>query len=372
MTELRGTGDAAPDRAVRRALAGDDAPPGACVAVSVDGRVRWSAGGAAQAFDDSGPLADPPPMDLSTRTDIGSVTKLVGTTLAAMRLLDTGSLRLADTVGRLLPGLAGSAVAEASLQDLLEHRAGLWEWWPTYLEPAGALSVVGDLPLRYPPGTGRHYSDLGFLLLGEVVSAVTGAPLATAVQRLVLDPLALTSTSYAHPAPGAPVAASSTGDRIEQEMVRTGHPYPVTVDPSGFAGWRRRVLVGEVNDGNAFHSNGGIAGHAGIFSTAADLLTAGDAVLAGLRGDGLISTPTSRLFLETGAVAHQALGFRRWRTPAGTAYGHTGFPGVAVAVLPDRQLTAVLVTNRLHVSGSPIPTEPLWSEVLTMLCEGEE
>jgi CubicO group peptidase (beta-lactamase class C family) len=372
MTDLRGTGDASPDRAVRRALAGSDAPPGACVGVSVGGRVRWSSGGVAQAFDDRGPLTDPPWMDLSTRSDIGSVTKLVGTTLAVMRLVDTGSLGLADTIGELLPELVGTAVAGASVQELLEHRAGLWEWWPTYLERARMLDVVADLPLRYPPNTGRHYSDLGFLLLGEVVSAVAGAPLAAAVQQLVLDPVALTATSYVRPAPGVPVAASSTGDRMEREMVRTGHPYPVTADPSGFAGWRSRVLVGEINDGNAFHSCGSIAGHAGMFSTAADLLAAGDAVLAGLRGDGLISPSTTRLFLETGAVAEQALGFRRWPTSVGTAYGHTGFPGVAVAVLPDRQLTAVLVTNRLHVAGRPIATEPLWSQVLTMLCRGEE
>lgn len=372
MTELRGTGDAAAGRAVRRVLAGVGAPPGACVAVSVGGRVRWSAGGVAQAFDDCGPLQDPPPIDLQTRTDLGSVTKLVGTTLAVMALVDAGSLRLTDTVGGLLPELAGSAVAGAGVQDLLEHRAGLWEWWPTYLESGDPLSVVAGLPLRYPPGTGRHYSDLGFLLLGRLVSAVTGEPLATAVQQLVLGPLALTATSYRRPAAGAPVAASSTGDRIEQEMVRTGQPYPVTADPAGFAGWRRRVLVGEVNDGNAFHSFDSVAGHAGLFSTAADLLAVGAAVLAGLRGDGLIGARTTRLFLHSGAVAEQALGFRRWSTRAGTAYGHTGFPGVALAVLPDRELTAVLVTNRLHVPGPPLPTEPLWSAVLSLLCGGDQ
>lgn len=104
--------------------------------------------------------------------------------------------------------------------------------------------------------------------------------------------------------------------------------------------------------------------------TAADLLTAGDAVLACVRGEGLVSARTTRLFLDSGAAAEQALGFRRWSTPMGTAYGHTGFPGVAMAVVPDRGLTAVLVTNRLHVVGPPVPTEPLWSAVLTLLCEG--
>ena len=371
MMGLSGTGHDALDRAVGRALSGPSAPPGACVATSTGGRVQWSAGGVAQQFDDDGALVDPPPMDLATRTDVGSVTKLIGTTLAIMRLVDTAALRLTDPVRAIVPALAGTPVGGADVQQLLEHRAGLWEWWPTYLEPGDPLDVVANLPLRHSPESGRHYSDLGFILLGLVVSAVTGEPLPVSVRRLVLEPLELTATTYGSPAPGAPVAASSSGDRIEREMVRTGRPYPVTADPERFTGWRRHVLAGEVNDGNAFHSFGSAAGHAGLFSTAADLLLAGDAVLAGLRGDGLIGPRTSRLFLTGGAVPEQGLGFRRWSTAAGTAYGHTGFPGVAIAVLPDRQCTAVLVTNRLHVSGSPAPTEPLWAEILPLLIEGE-
>ena len=371
MAGRSGTGDDILDRAVGRALSGPNAPPGACVATSIGGQLQWSAGGVAQAFDDDGPLADPPQMDQHTRTDIGSVTKMIGTTLAVMRLVDTGSLRLTDTVGAVVPQLAASPVGRAAVRQLLEHRAGLWEWWPTYLEPGEPMAVVSGLPLRHLPGSGRHYSDLGFMLLGLLVSAVTGQNLPESVRRLVLDPLELHSTTYGRPAAGAAVAASSTGDRIEQEMVRTGQPYPVTADPESFPGWRRHVLVGEVNDGNAFHSFGSAAGHAGLFSTAADLVRAGDAVLAGLRGDGLISRSTTRLFLDTGVLPEQALGFRRWPTTNGTAYGHTGFPGVAWAVLPDQQRTVVLVTNRLHVTGSPVPTEPLWSELLPLLSQGE-
>ena len=115
----------------------------------------------------------------------------------------------------------------------------------------------------------------------------------------------------------------------------------------------------------------GESDRSGIQATAADLVRAGDAVLAGLRGDGLISRETTQLFLQTGVLAEQALGFRRWPTAGGTAYGHTGFPGVAWAILPEQQRTVVLVTNRLHVTGAPRPTEPLWSEVLLLLSEGE-
>ena len=79
------------------------------------------------------------------------------------------------------------------------------------------------------------------------------------------------------PVYGAPVAASSTGDRIERRMIETGDPYPVIGDAGRFSGWRQHVLVGEVNDGNAFHALDSIAGHAGLFSSATDLLRFGDA-----------------------------------------------------------------------------------------------
>lgn len=346
-------------------------PPGACLAVATDdGRTEVCAG-AAVLFDDAGPLDSPVPLTTGTAVDLGSVSKVLGTTSALMALVDDGALRLDDRVGDLLAAAAGTAVAAATVADLLEHRAGLWEWWPLYLtarSPAEALAELLALPLRYPPEAGRRYSDLGFMLLGAVVAAVAGRPLEEAVARLVLEPYGLTATRYATPAPGRAVAASSRGDRIEREMVATGRPYPVTGDVDGFSGWRTRVLVGEVNDGNAFHAWGGVSGHAGLFSTVDDLLRAGRTWLAALGGRGPVGAATVARFLSPGRDPGQALGFRRWSSAVEgcrvDVFGHTGFPGIAVGIVPAHDATVVLATNRLHVDGPPRPTEDMWLEAL--------
>jgi serine-type D-Ala-D-Ala carboxypeptidase len=335
------------------------APPGALVAIAQDDRVRYAAGGFARREATGGP---PVEMDWATRTDAGSVSKIVGTTAALMALVDAGDVALDDPVARHLtmfdrPG---------TVRHLLEHRAGLWEWWPLYLRGVrgdDAVALAARLPPRYRPDEGRHYSDLGFILLGALVARV-GGDLAATVHELALRRFGLTETRYATPAPGAPVAASSTGDAIEQEMIRSGAPYPVDGAVTDFDGWRDHVLVGEVNDGNAFHAFDGIAGHAGLFTTAADLLRFGTGLLRCLDGDGPVRRDTAVRFLTAGADPGQALGLRIWDLPSGPAIGHTGFPGVAFAVLPAHRASVAMITNRLHASGPPRPTEPMWLRVL--------
>src|SRR5690606_23826199 len=151
-----------------------------------------------------------------------------------------------------------------TLRHLIQHRAGLWEWQPLYLDPRDAWEQIDALPLRYPLDEGRHYSDLGFMLLGRVVASVTALPLDAAVRELVTGPLALSRTGYGPV--GAPVAASATGDRVERRMVETGEPYPVLAAAHDFV-WREEEIAGVANDGNCFHALGGISGHAGLFST---------------------------------------------------------------------------------------------------------
>ena len=126
----------------------------------------------------------------------------------------------------------------------------------------------------------QHYSDLGFLLLGRIISAVTGLPLDAAVRELVTAPLGLDRTGYGPIA--APVASSSVGDAAERRMVATGEPYPILTADRDFA-WREGEITGSVNDGNSFHAAGGVSGHAGLFSTADDLLTLGAALAAPVR-----------------------------------------------------------------------------------------
>jgi serine-type D-Ala-D-Ala carboxypeptidase len=348
-----------------------DPPPGAVLAVRSPAGTETAAGGCAQVFDEVGPLRQPVPMHLDARIDLGSVSKIVGTTTALMTLVDRGELRLDLRLDAVLPELRGRPASSATIADLLSHRAGLWEWWPLYLtasDAAAALDQASALPLRYAPGSGRHYSDLGFQLLGAVVARRSGTDLPAAVAALALRPWGLGHTRYAVPVAGGPVAATSHGDRIEREMVATGRPYPVTADAATFHRWRTRVLVGEVNDGNAFHAYGGAAGHAGLFSTVGDLLDYGQILLDSLNGSGPVGAATLRLFLQPGPDPAQALGFRIWSRPtseaAGTAWGHTGFPGVGLAVFPAVRAVVVLSTNRLHVPGTPRATEDMFTAAL--------
>jgi serine-type D-Ala-D-Ala carboxypeptidase len=310
-----------------------------------------------------------------SRFDVASVTKVVATTSAIHRLASLGELDLDDHLSRYLP--TSACAPGTTLTMLLQHRAGLWEWQPLYLartpdgDPQDPFAALDALPLRYEPGRQRAYSDLGFMLLGRVVMAVTGLPLEDAVTELVVRPAGLTDTGYG-PVSGD-VVASARDEGIEREMVRTGVPYPVLYD-DGDVAWRTHEIVGEVDDGNCYHALGGVSGHAGIFSTMADLLRLGRSLAeAGAHEELWRPDVTSRIFTE-GPDAGQALG---WRTQAVAVDGvprtmlwHPGFTGCALGfvpgLVPGTGLAVGLLSNRL-MSDAPLPTATLWRTALTRL-----
>jgi CubicO group peptidase (beta-lactamase class C family) len=160
------------------------------------------------------------------------------------------------------------------------------------------------------------------------------------------------------------VAATSLGDWYEKNMVATNTPYQVDLEVSAFLNWREDYLVGQANDGNSFHRLGGIAGHAGLFSTAEDLLIFAEAVIT--------NKWQAHNFLSVHGDPMQGLGFRNWHTPTSFGeeifWGHTGFTGVALGISPAHQGAALLLTNRLHAKGEPTPTEELWQPFLTGFC----
>ena len=294
-----------------------------------------------------------------TSFDLASVTKVV-TSCALHRLAVLGELALTDPLERYLPGTA--CASETSLADLLWHRAGLWEWQPLYLASPGPRAALASLPLRYPPHQERHYSDLGFMLLGQVVSAVAGMRLRAAVKTLVAKPLRLRSLSFG-PIDGD-VAAGGRGDQVEQEMVRSGEPYPVLFEADGF-GWRDQPTQGVANDGNAFHGFGGVSGHAGLFAAADDLLTLALS-LATPGADQLWGTGIRDQVFADGPDAGQAMG---WRSQPWTFQGrpvrllwHPGFTGCAVGFVPDHEFAMVMLTNRLFAE-EPTDTASLWASV---------
>jgi CubicO group peptidase (beta-lactamase class C family) len=298
-----------------------------------------------------------------TRFDLASVSKVV-TTLAVMRLRAAGALDPDTPVRALLPAFHGGAKDRVTVRDLLLHRAGLWEWWPLYAEaddgpavlgdPAAAVARAAALPPRYAPGSGRHYSDLGFQLLGAIVAAVHGTDLRTAVAELVTGPLRFPGVEYGPLDASADVAVTSRGDAWERRMIATGEPYPVPVR-GGFPS-RTHWLRGEVNDGNAHHAFGGAAGHAGIFATAADTVRLG-AVLFG--DHAAWPAPVVAEFTTPGPDPEQALGWRRWEVDGVEVLGHPGFTGTEVAVAPSRGVAWALLTNRLHPTSTPVDVSAL-------------
>ncbi|MEV4109438.1 serine hydrolase domain-containing protein [Nonomuraea sp. NPDC049695] len=296
------------------------------------------------------------PMTLETFHDLASVTKVVATTTALIRLV---SDRLVDLDAPLNTYVSRSYEA-ITVRDLLLHRGGLWEWWPLYIQ-------ADPPPPRYRPGRARHYSDLGFVMLGRIVAAVTGLSLDQAVAELVTGPLGLTSTTYARPA-GPEVAMSALDDQVEMTMLDTGRPYPVPYRSSDFAGWRREPMLGEVADGNAYHAFGGVSGHAGLFSTVPDLLAYGLAMSRYEEHDRLWRPEIAREFFTPGPDAGQALGFRTYELrlwdETVTVLGHPGYVGCAVGFVPGRDIALALASNRLLVRGEPTPTDALWDDLL--------
>lgn len=350
-------------------------PLGAVVGVSRSGRVDVAAGGAANR---SGT-----PMTVDTRFDLASVSKVVATTCALQRLVGAGEISYDDPVTGFVSALSATMGPQVSIRTVLQHRAGLWEWQPFYLAPDPDLALL-QLPPRYRPDTGRHYSDLGFMILGRVVAAITGLRVDEAVTQLVIAPLAMHSTQYVPRGEdvgvsltATSIAASSIGDRIERAMVVSGEPYPIEIDTSRAIGgsftWREDDVVGEANDGNCYHAFGGVSGHAGLFSSAEDLLTLGRS-LACADEHPLWDRDVANDTFADGPDRGQALG---WRSIEGTLAGrparllwHSGFTGTGFGFVPGHDLSVVMLTNRLFAEH-PIANDDLWEIALRASTEFE-
>ena len=297
------------------------------------------------------------PMTSEMLLDLASVTKVAATTTLIMRLVAGGQLGLEARARQFLPAFTGGGKDDVTVEHLLTHTAGLRPWWPLYCEATdreGALARAQALPLDSQPGTAWCYSDLGLILAGRVVEQVTTLSLADAFRQLVARPLGLAARFG--PVPADQAAASADSDAYEFGMIATGQPYPVPFTVGQFPGWRNRTLRGEVNDGNAAHALGGVAGHAGLFATVGDLLRLG----AALRGGDFIPAPVLARF-ATPSVVHpeQAVGFRRASARVGTRditlLYHGGFTGTYFAFAPEDELVVAGGAMRLYGTVGPIP-----------------
>lgn len=306
-------------------------------------------------------------MNEATSFDIASLTKILFTTNLYMRMVDEKTVQLNDAVSNYLPEWKTSEKGEIRIHDLLTHRSGLEPWRPLYISCEGKESArhfIATNPLRAKLGEQRIYSDLGFIALGEIAETIFSTDIDSIFQSQIKSPLNLESTQFAKPIDNENVAATSIGDRFEKSMVKTDIPYVLPEKVEDFTNWRSQVLVGEINDGNSFHVFNGISSHAGLFSTAKDLLRMCDTYLKSFRDSGFFYPTTIRQFVQGGADPMQGLGFRNWevKTKLGvkTIFGHTGFTGVAMGFIPDLDFAAVMLTNRLHTKSEPPKTDELW------------
>jgi len=305
-------------------------------------------------------LDNPQPMTTDTLFDVASLTKVFATTFGVMLLVDRGEIDLDAPLAKFLPMFDREQKRNMTIRHLLSHRSGLPAWEPVYCHAANkaeAAAYIASVPLQSPVGAKYQYSDLNFMLLGYVIETVSGRPLDSFLGENLYEPLGLKDTSF-HPQEhaSARIAATSEGNPLELRMA-TADSFGARCDENAavFRSWRRHVLIGEVNDGNAFYAHQGVAGHAGLFSTAADLKILADLLIGRgtCRGKSLIGAGTVKLFLSPDDLGNglgwqlRAEVIKVKNAPAGS-FGHTGFTGCNVLVVPDREITIIFLTNRQH------------------------
>jgi CubicO group peptidase (beta-lactamase class C family) len=314
--------------------------PGAAVVVGRRGAAVWEKGFGKLSWE----KGSAPVVASRTIYDLASLTKVVGTTTAVMVLYDEGKIRLDDPVSVYVPEFSGGDKDRVTIRMLLEHRSGLpagRDLWRIAHTPEEARAAVISTPLGCEPGRCYEYSDLGADMLGFVVEAASGERLDHFLDERVFQPLGMTDTFFR--------PADSLKARVAPTEVTPPRGYP---------------LQGEVHDENAY-ALGGVAGHAGLFSTAADLAVFAQMMLNGgeYNGTRLIADSTVALFTKR-AAGTRALG---WDTCAGSggcgqylgedAYGHTGFTGTSLWLDPDRDMFVVLLTNRVHEARARRPAK---------------
>ena len=314
--------------------------PGASVVVGRKGAAVFEKGFGKLSWSESSTAVD------AQRTiyDVASLTKVVGTTTAIMILFDEKKIGLDDPVVNYIPTFGGGDKDKVTIRQLLTHTSGLpagRDIWRIAQTPLEARALVLSTPLEGRPGAQYIYSDLGADVLGLIVEVVAGEPLDKFLTRRVFEPLGMNETMFR--------PADSLRSRIAPTEVTPPRGYP---------------LRGEVHDENAY-ALGGVAGHAGLFSTAADLSVFAQMMLNGGEYNGvqIISKPTVELFTSR-AFGHRALG---WDTAEGdygsgrflgpTAYGHTGFTGTSMWIDPEREMFVILLTNRVHAARALRPAK---------------
>lgn len=298
------------------------------------------------------------PMTTGTVFDLASVSKLF-TSITVVQLIERGVVRLEEPVATYLPEFAANGKGAVTVRELLTHTSGFVSWlplWSAYSDMAARIKAVMDQPLDNPPGTVYLYSDLNLISLGVMVERLTGQSLDAVVRDRITAPLGMSLTGY-NPADREGTAATEYQTAPPRGMVR-----------------------GEVHDENAW-SLGGVAGHAGVFSTVDDLAVLSQALLNGgtYRGNRILSEDSVRRMVTDFNTAFpgdaHGLGFeldQRWYMEGLSGpqtAGHTGYTGTSIVIDFAASAFAILLTNRVHPSrswGSTNGARRAWAQGLAM------
>jgi CubicO group peptidase (beta-lactamase class C family) len=317
----------------------DSAFPSAVVAVMQNGRVLFHEAFGRLTYDTLSARTD-----TSTIYDLASLTKVLSTTLCIMRLYDEGKIRLTDSVKTFIPEFGNRGKEKILVRNLLIHDSGLiaFRRYSQFCPNAdSALQHIYNDTLIKPVGDSTIYSDLNFILLGEIIRRITGKPLNEYFEETFVRPLGLRHTFFAPP------------DSLRYRIA------PTEVDCT----WKLPFARPLVHDPTAALF-GGVSGHAGLFSTASDILTLMQVVMNGgsFGGRTFFKKETVALFTQRDSVHRvRALGWdmRDSGEKASTgkyfsmqSYGHLGYTGTSVWVDPTRQLCVVFLTNRVYPTSA--------------------
>src|SRR6056297_45613 len=293
--------------------------------------------------------------------DIASLTKIFATTYAVMALHSDGLIQLDDSVADYIDEFAKPSHSEITIRHLLTHTSGLRQWYPTYYAIDNYMEFtdwVVDLDMIEAPGESRRYSDLGFMVLGEIVERVTDQNIEDYLEERIYEPLGLSMIGF-NPVPGndKKIVSTSHGNPFERRMISDDNfGYRIDIDPDSWNEWRDYTLKGEVNDGNAFYTFAGVSGHAGLFASVGELSALLKLILNGgyWNDKEIISTSTIEKFItkdQFGNGLGWAMdpGFLHAENLPEGSIGHTGFTGVNFVMSPEDDLYYIFLTNRQHV-----------------------
>lgn len=317
--------------------------PGAVVRIEKGNEVLFN-----EAYGHSSVFDEHKKMDTNTIFDIASLTKLV-TTTTILQLVEDRNILLEDNLLEVLPVLKEDLNLEryfssVTIKQLLTHSSGLIDWVPFYCRKTPFYDQLSLIVSSADRREGVCYSDLNFMLLREVIEERSGFSMKEAVDRYIRQPLSMETMIFG-PVSGGNVASTELGNRIEMDMCKQRN--------LDYENWRElaKPITGEVNDGNAFYYFQGVSGHAGLFANALDVSKIGQLYAnKGMREGNQLISPELVEMATSRLVGNRGLGFE-FSPIFPEGFGHTGFTGTSLWIVPEKQLIVTVLTNRLHMNN---------------------